>query len=142
MIRDFTLSEFLESRTAEERGIDNTPSFEVVAHLQELTECILQPLRTAWGSGIRINSGYRSPALNKAVGGSRTSVHQLGYAADIFPVNGKFGEFTSFAIGFIVNNDIEFDQILIESSGAERWLHIGLYNNAGTQRRQILNIAI
>lgn len=74
----FTIEELCESETAEELGIDNTPTDQVKENLTFFTEKILDPLRESWGSAIVVNSGYRCPELNKAVGGSETSVHPLG----------------------------------------------------------------
>ena len=79
----FSLSEFLKSSTASARGIDNTPSLEVVSNLQQLSIHVLEPLRAYFNTPIVVSSGYRSPALNKAVGGSATSQHMTGEAADL-----------------------------------------------------------
>lgn len=131
----FELYEFLRSEKAKKNGIDNTPTFEIVDRICQLVSSILDPLRAAWGSGININSGFRCEALNKLVGGSATSVHKLGWAADLTPVNGKFDEFVKFVEEWLKKNRIKFDQLIIESdSQGNRWLHIGLYNNAGQQR--------
>lgn len=138
---NFTLPEFLASKTAHRKRIDNFPDFLAVEHLSELVSTIVQPLRDAWGSGILITSGYRCPELNKAVGGSPTSAHMLGYACDMHPVNGKFAEFALFVQDFLAKNSIPFDQLLIEQSGHSRWVHIGLRNYAGEQRRQVKNIS-
>lgn len=134
---NFTLEEFLRSDTAKKKKIDNFPDWNSIENLKELVSTIVQPLRTAWGSGITINSGFRNPELNKAVGGSTSSVHMKGLAADLFPTNNKFAEFVLFTQDFLRNNNIPFDQLLIEYSGKSKWLHIGLRNNAGEQRRQI-----
>lgn len=79
----FTLHELTRSATAELRGINNTPSQEAVANLHLLVEHILDPLREAWGKPIKVNSGFRCPRLNKEVGGSPSSQHMKGEAADI-----------------------------------------------------------
>lgn len=134
----FELEEFVTSREAKKRGIDNTPSFEVVNHLDELVEKILDPLRAAYGQPITITSGYRCPALNKAVGGSASSVHMIGYAADM-QVGGSFPKFRDFVVEWVKKSGVKFDQLLLEKNtktGAE-WLHIGLKNNLGQQRGQI-----
>jgi hypothetical protein len=134
----FELSEFIKSDVANKKGIDNTPSFEVVGHLEELVENILDPLRAAYGMPIRITSGYRCPALNSAVHGVTSSVHQLGYAADL-QVGGSFNKFRDFTVEWLRKSGARFDQLLIESdrkTGA-KWLHIGLKNNYGQQRCQI-----
>lgn len=131
----FTLAELLKSDTAKKKGIDNTPSWEVVQHLLELTENFLDPLRAAWGKAIRASSGYRCEKLNKAVGGSATSVHMKGWAADL-QTSGSFAKFRDFVVAWVRENGIKFDQILLETkkSTGEKWIHVGLRNNAGQQR--------
>ena len=134
----FDLAEFVKSDTAKKKGIDNTPSFEIVDHLNELVREILEPLRAAYGAPIRVSSGYRCPALNAAVKGAATSVHMIGYAADL-QVSGSFNKFRDFVVDWFRKTGTKFDQILLESdkkTGA-KWIHIGLYNNAGQQRGQI-----
>lgn len=134
----FTLQELIRSEVAAKKKIDNTPTFEVVEHLRELTEKVLEPLRAAYGMSINVSSGYRCPALNKAVGGSATSVHQIGYAVDL-QVSGSFEEFRDFVVEWFRKTGTRFDQILLERNKATgaKWIHIGLYNNAGQQRGQI-----
>jgi hypothetical protein len=137
--RHFELNEFLESEVAKSRRIDNFPSFEVVEHLEELITKFLEPLRTALGLPIVIGSGFRCPALNRAVGGSDTSVHPIGYAADISCPYMAFSKFKDYVVNWVQKNNIKFDQILIETERAtgKQWLHIGLYNRSGQQRGQI-----
>lgn len=136
----FELNEFIRSDTAKQRGIDNTPSFEIVDHIEELIAKILEPLREAYGKPITVTSGYRCPKLNLIVGGSPTSVHKIGYAADIY-VNDIQGLF-NFVTGWVKANGIMFDQIFLETKGGLKWLHIGLKNNAGMQRRIISTLNI
>jgi hypothetical protein len=81
--KNFSLKELTKSNTATRLGIDNTPTEEHIANLKKLCENVLQPLRDAIGLPIRITSGYRSEALNNAIGGSKTSDHSHGRAADI-----------------------------------------------------------
>ena len=134
----FELNEFIASATAKKKGIDNTPSFEVVEHLDELVEKVLDPLRAAYGQPIHVSSGYRCPALNKVVGGVATSVHMIGYAADL-QVGGSFNKFRDFVVEWFKKTGTHFDQVLLESdrnTGA-KWIHIGLKNNQGQQRGQI-----
>lgn len=134
----FTLQELVASNKAKELGIDNTPSFEVVKRLDILVELFLDPLREAWGKPIIVTSGYRCPKLNQAVGGSATSVHKIGLAADM-QTSGNFEEFRDFVVSWVKEKNIEFDQLLLETNKktGERWMHIGLYSNDGRQRRQI-----
>lgn len=134
----FELAEFIKSDTATKRGIDNTPSFEIVDHLNELAREILEPLRAAYGQPIRVSSGYRCPELNAAVKGASGSVHMIGYAVDL-QVSGSFNKFRDFVVEWLTLTGKHFDQLLIEQNkktGA-KWLHIGLYNNKGQQRGQI-----
>lgn len=135
----FELSEFIESSTAKKMGLDNTPSFGIVANLEELVENFLDPLREAYGKPIKVTSGYRCQALNKAVGGSSTSVHLIGYAADLVPVRDSFEAFRDFVVEWVIKNRTKFDQLIIEQEKktASLWLHVGLRGNSGQQRGQI-----
>lgn len=139
----FELSEFIKSNEAKKRGIDNTPTFEVVEHLGELVERFLDPLREDWGSTIKVSSGYRCEKLNAAVKGASTSVHMIGYAADL-QVSTSFAKFRDFVVNWVARTGVKFDQLLIESNkktGA-KWLHIGLYNNSGEQRMQVKTVTL
>lgn len=136
--KHFNLEEFLVSSTARQKSIENTPSWEIVEHLNELA-IFLDDLRQSWGSGINVTSGFRINKLNNAVGGVSNSVHQIGYAADVVPANGKFNEFISFIKKWAINKN--FDQIIIEKNRNSQWIHIGLYSNAHTQRKQMFNLS-
>ena len=80
---NFTLKELTKSDTATRLGLDNTPDDEALENLKTLCEKVLQPVRDHFGKSVTINSGYRSPESNAAVGGSKTSDHCKGQAADI-----------------------------------------------------------
>lgn len=134
----FTIEELCQSETAEKLKINNNPTEEIIKHLELLIECLLDPIREAWGSAIIVNSGYRCEELNKAVGGSKTSVHKLGWSADIRPKNGKMKEFKEFIVEFIKTRI--WDQCILEKSGDIEWVHISLFNNSGKQRRQIFEL--
>lgn len=138
----FTLWELCDSDVAKVKRIDNFPTFTIVEHLSELTRNILEPLRAAWGSSIIINSGYRCDALNKAVGGVSTSAHRLGYAADLFPGNGKIDEFGKFVKEWLLINRIKFDQVLFEVKDKRRWVHISIRSTSGTQRCETKNLVV
>lgn len=79
----FELAEFLVSETAARRGIANEPTPEVIENLRRLCQSVLEPLRVHLKRPVMITSGYRSPALNRAIGGSPTSHHMQGRAADL-----------------------------------------------------------
>ena len=134
----FTLAELIKSDTATKKGIDNSPSWAVVEHLRTLVEDFLDPLRAAWGKPIRVSSGYRCKKLNSAVGGASTSVHMIGYAADL-QTGGAFGPFRDFVVEWARKTGRKFDQILVETDKKTgvQWIHVGLYSNAGAQRGQV-----
>jgi len=138
----FTLKELCSSDVATKKKIDNFPSWTVVEHLNELTTKILEPLRIAWGSSIKVTSGYRCDALNKAVGGVSTSAHRLGWAADLQPGNGKIDEFGKFVKEWLVNNKVKFDQVIWETKGKTKWVHIGIRSTSGSQRCETKNLVV
>lgn len=140
--KNFTLGEFIASDTARKKGIDNTPTLADIYHMQELCTYLLQPIRDAWGKPIKVKSGFRCLKLNRAVGGSPTSVHTRGWAADIKPASGSYKEFEEFVINFLKNSDLGWDQAIRETSGNSKWLHIGYKNSAGKQRKMIFNLYV
>jgi hypothetical protein len=80
---NFSLHELTKSETALRLGLDNTPDEAATENLRLLCEKVLQPVRDHYGKGVKVNSAFRSPESNSAVGGSKTSDHCLGRAADI-----------------------------------------------------------
>ncbi len=80
---NFSLHEMCKSETAMRMGLDNTPGDDETENLRLLCEKVLQPVRDHYGKGVKVNSAYRSPESNAAVGGSKTSDHCKGMAADI-----------------------------------------------------------
>jgi hypothetical protein len=109
----------------------------VVENLQRLA-LFLDQLRKAWGSGIRITSGYRSIRLNKEVGGVQNSAHLTGNAVDMVPSNGDLAGFERFLKEYLQGKD--FDQCIYEQSKGKKWIHFGLYNNRGEQRRKVFSL--
>lgn len=133
----FSIEELCASDTARRRGIDNTPDAAKRQKLQTLIEQLLDPIRAAWGGPIGVNSGYRCPKLNAAVGGVSTSQHLRGEAADISvgtPADNKrlFDKIVS------LRNEgcIAFDQLIDESG--YKWIHISY--RTGANRNQILHL--
>ena len=133
----FTIAELCASEAAKKYNIDNTPNPIIISHLQQLIN-FLNPLREAWGSAIKVTSGYRCKRLNDMVGGSKTSSHMIGYGVDLVPANGKMDVFKKFVVDYMKIHI--FDQCIIEKSGKTEWIHIGLYNAKGQQRKMIFNI--
>ena len=125
---NFTLEELIRSNAAERMGIDNVPKDEkVVENLRSLCLEVLQPLRDYVGAPVHINSGYRCPELNMAVGGVKNSQHCRGEAADIRIVSPKQGrEWAAW-----IEDNCRFDQMLLErnKSGAV-WLHVSCKRDA------------
>lgn len=147
----FTLEELTRSDTAMRLGLANTPAPEQVRNLELLISELLDPLRSAWearcraegwGSpAIRITSGFRSPALNRAVGGVPNSAHCSGCAADTVPANGRLREYKAFCREFL--SDKSFDQLISEGElpdGTPRWMHIGRCGRDGCRRRELLSM--
>ena len=120
--KNFTLSEITKSNTAKRLGIDNAPNQEHLKNMQILIRDLIQPMRDALGP-IRISSGYRSPVLNRAIGGSAKSQHCKGQALDL-----QFwekGEMCNKKIyDWVLKEGIEFDQMINEFDFA--WIHISL----------------
>ena len=113
----FTITELCYSDTAKAKGIDNSPTTEVRANLVTLVNTLLDPLREAWKSPIRVTSGYRCGVLNRAVGGSSSSAHLYGCAADIVPLNGKIAEFKAFCKNYFNARRHLYDQVILEDNG-------------------------
>ena len=130
---NFTLEELIRSNTAERMGIDNVPKDEkVVENLRSLCLEVLQPLRDYVGAPVHINSGYRCPELNMAVGGVKNSQHCRGEATDIRIVSPKQGrEWAAW-----IEDNCRFDQMLLErnKSGAV-WLHVSCKRDASKNRQ-------
>lgn len=115
----FRLSEFLRSETAVRRGLDNTPPAPVLANIVNVLGPGMQRVRDLLETPVHITSGYRSPEVNRAVGGSAASQHVLGLAADF--VAPQFGSPRSIA-RFLADNQavIRYDQLIFEGT----WVHI------------------
>lgn len=150
-MKHFTLEELTRSDTARTRGLDNTPAAEHRANIEMTVAQLLDPLREAWAlrcahkrwgtPALRVSSGYRGFRLNRAVGGSATSAHCVGYAFDLVPRNGRLAEFKAFCREWLRGRP--FDQLISEdedAAGVPRWMHLGYKNRQGGQRRQMLSM--
>ena len=133
---NFTLSELITSQTATRKGLDNIPSALGIECLKVLCTELLQPIRDIVAKPITINSGYRSPAVNAAVGGSHTSAHKYGYAADInCYAYGTPKQFAALIVKELRARNIKFDQVILEFG---QWVHVAIYNQDKKQRGQVL----
>ena len=132
----FSIAEMIASTTASAKGISNVPLPEHKANLTTLINNVLDPLREAYGKPIIVTSGYRSPLLNKAVGGVATSQHCKGQAADIVPKNKKDMK----KLWQLAQKLCDFDQLINEKpdkKGVPSWIHISYSEN---NRKQILTL--
>lgn len=135
MSTNFTLAEMVSSHTAQRLGIDNSPNDEQVENLKELCEKILQPVRDKFGP-VRITSGLRVPDLNTAIGGSKSSQHCKGEAADINLCSNSCGGKNADVFNYIKENLI-FDQIIWEfGKDCPAWVHVSY--KYGKNRKQVL----
>jgi hypothetical protein len=129
--RNFSLQEMIVSQTAARRGLSNIPTEPVIEELKRLCRTILEPLRTTVGRPIVVSSGYRSLEVNKAVGGSATSAHVFGKAADII-VPGL----SPFQVCKIAKDmNLPYDQVILEF---DSWTHISSANDEANPKRQAL----
>ena len=135
LTKNFTLEELTKSETALRFDLDNEPNDEQLANLVALCECVLQPVRDHFGKGVKVNSGLRTPEVNAKVGGSKTSDHCKGMAADIEIPGVANAELAK----WIVDN-LEFRQVILEfytpgipDSG---WVHVSY--NSGDNKKQVL----
>ena len=133
----FSLEEMCRSNTARVKGLPNVPNAEQVKNLQQLCKNVLQPLRDHLGKPVVINSGFRSQAVNMAVGGANNSQHMKGEAADIkckdYP-NAK-------QIYTWIMDNLKFDQVILERKGNAVWVHVSFRTN-GKNRQQALTIKV
>ena len=132
---NFTLAEMTKSETALRHDMDNTPEEVEIENLRQLCERVLQPVRDHFGKGVKVNSGFRHPEVNAKVGGSKTSDHCQGQAADIeIP-----GVANADLAQWIVDN-LDFRQVILEfytpgvpDSG---WVHVSYVD--GDNKKQVL----
>jgi zinc D-Ala-D-Ala carboxypeptidase len=128
--KNFTMSELTRSSTAKRKGINNDPSEAVKAKLRFLVNKLLQPMRDKLGP-IRVTSGYRSPKLNRAIGGSTKSQHCKGEAVDLqFVENGLMRNKKIY--DYLIENEIEFDQLINEFDFS--WIHVSIKKKGNRNR--------
>jgi zinc D-Ala-D-Ala carboxypeptidase len=130
--KNFALVELITSQEAARRGLDNTPTPQVITNLTNLVKNVLQPLRDLVGKPIVISSGYRSPAVNSAIGGAINSEHMTGCAAD-FTIPGKTNKETAQLIMY----NLTFNQLILEFYREDNpyygWVHCS-YSASGNKK--------
>jgi len=143
--KNLALSEVTRSETAKRKGISNMPTPEHIENFKKLAENVFQPIREHFGVPIRISSGYRSEALNKAIGGAGkmvngkyvpSSQHCTGEAIDI-DMDGT--SITNKQVFDYIKDNLDFDQLIYEfgTSTNPDWVHVS-YESTGKQRKQVL----
>jgi zinc D-Ala-D-Ala carboxypeptidase len=119
----FSLDELTRSSTATQIGDPNQPGEAALASLKTLCTKVLEPVRLHFGQSVRINSGYRSPRTNSAVGSSSTSQHRLGEAADL-----EIPGITNAEIAIWIRDHLAFDQLILENYrpgvAGSGWVHV------------------
>ena len=138
---NFTLKELTKSDTATRLGLDNTPDEATIENLKLLCQEVLQPVREHFGKSVTVNSGYRSPESNAAVGGSKTSDHCKGQAADI-----EIDGIPNPELAKWIMDNLDYTQLILEfytqgqpNSG---WVHVSYDpNNLKMQELTAVKIA-
>lgn len=136
----FTLEEMTASAEAKKSGIKNVPTQKEKQNLKELCD-FLELFRTHYGKAIRVTSGYRCQKLNTALGGSKTSSHVYGLAADLKPADGDMRDFQRKMVTFLKQTK-GYDQVIfekIDAQGIANWIHVGVrHGRTNSQRCQKL----
>ena len=135
LTKNFTLSEMTKSETALRHGMDNTPGDAEVTNMQLLAARVLQPVRDHFARGVKVNSGFRHPDVNAAVGGSRTSDHTRGMAADI-----EIPGVPNHELAEWIKSNLSYTQLILEfytrgvpDSG---WVHVS-YDPANLKKQDL-----
>ena len=133
----FTLNEMTFSPTAVRKGIDNFPNAQAIKNLQALCENVLEPLRAYIGGPIKVSSGFRSEILNSLIGGSKSSQHKTGQAADI-----DLKDKSADAFKWIMEN-LDYDQIIWEFGNDHQpdWIHVS-YSTKGNRKNALRAIRV
>lgn len=134
----FTMEELYASATATAKGINNKPSVQQMINLVYLTAYVLEPLRVAMNEPIKIGSGFRCQALNKAVGGVYNSQHMKGQAADLC-IDGDIQKGRKWFN--YIKNHLPFDQLIWEhNSKGTYWVHVSfVFPDFGKNRHKVID---
>ena len=132
--KNISYKEGVYSITADRLGLENKPTEEHLANMKELAEKIFQPLRLWVNAPIKINSFYRSPELNKAIGGSSKSQHCKGQAIDI---DDTYGHATNADMFMYIKENLDFDQMIWEFGDDKNpnWVHVSYVSPEDNRNR-------
>jgi hypothetical protein len=135
LTNNFSLAEMVKSDTALRHDMDNTPGEAEIANLKTLCEKVLQPVRDKFQTGVKVNSGFRHPEVNAKVGGSKTSDHCKGQAADI-----EIPGIANADLAVWIMDNLEYTQLILEfytpgvpDSG---WVHVS-YDPANLKKQNL-----
>jgi zinc D-Ala-D-Ala carboxypeptidase len=132
LTRNFTLAEMCKSQTALNRGWDNIAKGEYVENLRALCENVLQPLRDNFNLPVKVHSAYRSPNVNRAVGGRFNSQHLVGEAADI-----EIDGVSNADVWRYIVSELPYDQCIAEylekNDPSAGWVHVS-YSRANNRK--------
>jgi len=136
--KNLSLAEVVRSESAKRRGINNMPTSEHLENFKKLAENIFEPIRNHFKVPIHLSSGYRSAALNKAIGGASSSQHCTGEAIDI-DMDGSANGVTNKMVFDYIKANLNFDQLIWEfgTKDAPDWVHVS-FESTGKQRKQVL----
>ena len=132
--KHISYKEGVYSRTALRRGIKNNPNAEQMENMVAIAEEVFEPLRMWVGGPIKINSFFRSPELNKAIGGSGKSQHCHGQAIDL---DDTFGKATNAEMYEFIKQNLDFDQMIWEFGDDENpdWVHVSYVSPDQNRKR-------
>lgn len=125
--KNLSLSEVIYSQTAIRRDIDNSPTNTHIENLKYLAEKVFQPIREHFGVPIYISSGYRSQALNEAIGGSKTSFHSHGMALDL-DQDGRNRGVSNADVFYYIKDNLQFTELIWEfgDENNPNWVHVAI----------------
>lgn len=132
------LAELIRSESSKRKGIDNTPSADVIDNLKKIAENVFEPIRNNFRVPIIISSGFRCIKLNESIGGADSSQHVKGEAIDI-DMDGTPNGVSNAMIFHYIKDKLDFDQLIWEFGNNENpdWCHVS-YSHTGKQRKEIL----
>ena len=132
--KNITYNEAVHSNTAKRKGIENIPNENQIANMMTIAEMIFQPLRSYVGGPIKITSFFRSPELNRAIGGSKSSQHCKGQAMDLDDV---YGHKTNAEMFDYIRENLDFDQLIWEfgDDNNPNWIHVSYVDKQENRNR-------
>lgn len=132
--KHITYAEAIHSNTAKRDGIDNTPNSQHLDNMKELAEKVFEPLRSWVGGPIKVNSFFRSPKLNEAIGGASSSQHCKGQAIDLDDV---YGHKTNAEMFLYIRENLDFDQLIWEfgTDMSPNWIHVSYVSKEDNRGR-------